>query len=210
MKKRRMRFSSTFDILLLKAVTAVDAHLAPHGESQKRFDEALGLFTASLPAAALQGMCQPSWKTLNDRFKKIVADHRIAVKRNGAASGIIEVRGERELLLDDIVLAVDEWEEGRRAERDERTELDRRLREAGETIRSNALGRACLGSVDGEKEGSGEESLRKRQRKRPTAAVDSDDEGRSAITEHISEQREYDKNACAWKRKSWSTARLEI
>ena len=60
MKKRRMRFSSTFDILLLKAVTAVDAHLAPHGESQKRFDEALGLFTASLPAAALQVMCQPS------------------------------------------------------------------------------------------------------------------------------------------------------
>ena len=88
-------------------MTAVDAHLAPHGASQKRFEEALGRFTASIPNAALQRMCQQSWKTLNDRFKKIISDHRIAVKRNAVASGIIEIQGEREPLLDDTVLIVD-------------------------------------------------------------------------------------------------------
>ena len=123
----------------------------------------------------------------------MVSDHRITVKKNAVASGIIEIRGERELLLDDIVLTVDEWEEGRRAERDEKTDLDRRLCLAGETIRSNALNRARHGSAEDEKEGFGEEGLQMQQRKRKAAAVDSDDEDRSAITEHISEQREYDK-----------------
>ena len=49
-----MRVSSTFDILLLKVVTAIDAHPAHHGACQKRFDEALELFAASLLDAALQ------------------------------------------------------------------------------------------------------------------------------------------------------------
>ena len=138
-------------------------------------------------------MCRPSWKTLNNRFKNIVSDHCIAVQKNAVASGIIEVRGERELLLHDIVLTVDEWEEGRRAERDEKTDLDRHLRLAGETIRSNALNRARHGSAEDEKEGSGEEGLRNQQRKRKAAALEPDDEDCSAITEHISEQREYDR-----------------
>lgn len=127
-------------------------------------------------------MCQPSWKTLNDGFKKIVSDHRIAVKENVVALGIIEIQGERELLLDDIVLTVDEFKDERRSERDEKTNLDRRLRLVGETIRSNALKYVRIGSAEDEKEASGEEGLQKQQRKRKAAAVESDDEDRFATT----------------------------
>ena len=74
---------------------------------------------------------------------------------------------------------------GKGAERDEKTYLDRRLRLAGETIRTNALNRARHGSAEDEKEGSGEERSQMQQRKRKPAAVNPDDEDRSAITEHI-------------------------
>ena len=100
----------------MKSVIAVDAHLARHGETQTRFLAALTHFTAGIPARVLDTFVSISWKTINDRFKKVVADHREAVKINTTASGIIEVKGEREELLDDIILAMDEMEETRRAE----------------------------------------------------------------------------------------------
>ena len=50
-------------------------------------------------------------------------------------SCIIEVCGEREILLDDIIHAVDEHDEIRRAEREERTNLDERLLVSGEELR---------------------------------------------------------------------------
>ena len=96
----------------------------------------------------------------------------------------------------------------RRTEKDEKTDLDRRLRLAVETIRSNALNCVLHGSAEDEKEGSGEERLRKQQGKWKADAVDSEHEDCSAITKYISEQREYDKNGCSWRRKSSSTARL--
>lgn len=51
----------------------------------------------------------------------------------------MEVRGDREVLLDDVMVALDEFEEARRAGRDERTALDVRLRADGEDIRKCAV-----------------------------------------------------------------------
>lgn len=163
---------------------SVDAHLAPHGATQARFEEALALFLSSAPSGGLQNVCAPSWKTLNDRFKKVISDHRLAVRNNAAASGIIEVRGEREQLLDDIVLAMDEWEEKRRSERDARTELDKRLMEAGEEIRSRAVARK-----DGDASDKSPSEIRK-GRKRRAIAVESDDEEEDIIGEHIAARNE--------------------
>lgn len=100
-------------------------------------------------------------------------DHRISVRKEVTASCIIKIRGERELLLEDIVLSVYEREEERPAERDGRTDLERRLRVAGDTIGSNAFKRAFHGSAGDEREGSGEDTVRKQQHKRTAAAVDS-------------------------------------
>ena len=183
-KKRRIRFSSTWDILLLKAATAVDAHFAPHGEAQSRFEEALSPFKASLPNGSLDTVGAPTWKTLNDRFKKILSDHREAVKANAAASGIIEVRGERETLLDDVALEVDEWEEAKRAERDERTELDKRLIQAGEEVRTRALSRA-RSPTSAKSPGTASSTPSNRNRRKRALSSDSDDEDRNLMSEHI-------------------------
>ena len=114
-----MRFSISLDVILLKSVLSVDAHLSAHGETKANFEEVLKLFEAGAPNGMFNRVSSPTWKSVNDRYKKLISDHRTAVKRNINASGIIEVRGEREVLLDDIVLAVDENDEKRRAERDE-------------------------------------------------------------------------------------------
>lgn len=53
-----------------------------------------------------------------------------------AAFGIVEERGEREELLDDIILTVNGKEEERRYEMAEKTEIGSRLQEAGEVSRN--------------------------------------------------------------------------
>lgn len=111
-------------MLLLKAVVTSDAHLAPHGEAQKRMQDTLGRFMEVVPPGKLVSVTNSKWKTLNDRYKKCVANHCDAVRRNEAASGIIEVRGEREVLFDNIVQEMDKVDEKGRAERDKETDLD--------------------------------------------------------------------------------------
>ncbi|PXF39883.1 hypothetical protein BWQ96_10406 [Gracilariopsis chorda] len=106
-----MRFSSASDLLLLKPVTALDAHVAPHGRIQFRFEEAMDIFISSAPARAFNTVFTMTWKTLIDQFKKILCEHRAATNKNAVSSGIIEVQGERETLLDDVILEVDEWDE---------------------------------------------------------------------------------------------------
>lgn len=57
------------------------------------------------------------------------------------------MREEKEVLLDDLFLEMDEVEERHRTERGERTELDGRLRDGGENMRSRVLYRK--GSSEG-------------------------------------------------------------
>lgn len=173
---------------MLKAITAVGAHVAPHGECQNRFEEALAILKSSLPLTALNNVSVPSWKTLNDRYKNIVSDHREAVKNNATASGIIEVRGEREMLLDDVVLAIDEFEEMNKTERDELTELDKRLRDAGEEIRAQAMRRGRQESSHSERiDDTSPSETRKR------GISESDDEDLNMINDHISAPKEIEK-----------------
>lgn len=136
-----MSFYPAWDVLLLKAVYTVDAHVPPQGEIQAQLEEELVLLQDHDPADAPGQVFSPTWKALNERFKKIVVYHRLAVRHNSVAYGNIEVRGEREVLLDDLVLGMDEVEEKRRAERDKRKVLDTRLRAAAEDMRSNDLSR---------------------------------------------------------------------
>jgi len=107
------------------------------------------------------------------------------------------VRVEREVLLDDIFYAMDDIEEPRRAERDERTEPARRLLAAGEGIRYRAVRRSTSRELNGElvnDDGWSNispttpiSSARTQNRRR---AVDSDDDERILYTERIRTQEE--------------------
>lgn len=72
---------------------------------------------------------------------KIVTSLREAVKQNVKASGMIEIRGEREVLLDDFVQAADDTDGKRRTKCEEPTGLDDRLRASGESLRNYAMAR---------------------------------------------------------------------
>lgn len=106
-------------------------HLARHGEAQNKFEEVLKQLLSQLSTETLLSTTTPTWKSLNDRFKKIITDHRTTRRVNETASGTVEIRGELEELLDNIILAVEKKKKERRSEREECTEMDRPLQEAG-------------------------------------------------------------------------------
>lgn len=56
----------------------------------------------------------PTRKSLSDRLKKIVGKHSVGKRDNETSSGIVENSREREELLDDIILVMDEKVEDRR------------------------------------------------------------------------------------------------
>lgn len=85
-----------------------DDHLAPHGEAQTRF-KTLTQFLDVMPLPTFDYMAVSNWKALNDRYKKILSDHRDAVRHNAAASGIIEVPGECEQILGEMMQAFDKF-----------------------------------------------------------------------------------------------------
>lgn len=66
-------------------------------------------------------MIQNTWKTMNNRLEKLLEDQHSSVRTNAASSDGVEDQGVWEMLLDDILQAVDELEENRRAQWYERT-----------------------------------------------------------------------------------------
>ncbi|PXF44493.1 hypothetical protein BWQ96_05765 [Gracilariopsis chorda] len=189
-----MRFSAALDLVLLKSVTAFDAHVPPDRGIQSRFEEAMDIFISSAPTKAFDNACAPTWKTLSDLFKKILCEHHTAVKSNAVASGIIEVRGERKTLPDDVMLEVDEWDEKRRSERTERTDLEKRLLLASNEIRTKALSRTKQSEhVATTDEGCSVRSVeRTKRKKRGPVTVDSDEEERDLVEIHVAATKDMD------------------
>lgn len=104
-----------------------------------------------------------------------------------ASSGVAEENSERTQLLDDIVLQIDEASEQRRLEREERSQRDRKLQEAGERIRERSIGITTntpegtdAASTDDREKAS--ETTRKRTRRRVT---DSDEEETEWVRTHL-------------------------
>lgn len=137
---KRIRFTEAWDVILLKSVIASKAHVAARGTSQRKFEETLDIFISNSPKDRLAVVTAPTWKTIYERFKKIVADHRANTRESKAASGVAEDETERTQLLDDIVEEMDDTAELRRTERNEKTKKDQELLEAGEAIRAQAVG----------------------------------------------------------------------
>ena len=138
---KRFRFTSQFDLGVLKPVMAVGAHLAPWGKTQSFFEETFKAFAISAEFRATKGLALPTRKTLSDRFRKLAADREADNSRTIAVSGIVEVYGDKQQLLDDMLLEMKEKSEGERVEKDKKKEDDVRILEAGENMRDFAVKR---------------------------------------------------------------------
>lgn len=85
-----MRFSTALDLQILKDMIGSDSQLSEYGETRVKFSDALDIFFSTVsPASFGNVFARPTWKSLNDQFKKLITDHRTAVPRNIKASGII-------------------------------------------------------------------------------------------------------------------------
>lgn len=51
--KKRIRFNNDWDVLLLKSIVISGAHIAEHGQSQKKFEDALKVFLDTAPPSKL-------------------------------------------------------------------------------------------------------------------------------------------------------------
>lgn len=139
LKQRRIKFTGSTDLLLLKVVMNADAHLFSYVEAKSRFTQAVDLFLASALLQTFHNTKKPSWKTLQDRFKRIVWNQRDTMKRSQTASEIIENRVKPDQLPEDVDIVMDEFEKTRCAMRDKQAELDKRLQSAGENFRKLAV-----------------------------------------------------------------------
>lgn len=64
--------------MLLKAVTTTDIHLTVHGECETRLQDSITHFHAVLSDKIFDAISVPTFKTLNERYKKIFTDRRVA------------------------------------------------------------------------------------------------------------------------------------
>ncbi|CAN8072456.1 unnamed protein product [Agarophyton chilense] len=140
-KLKRFRFTETYDTFLLRAVRSVDAHLPDRVNTERLYKQVLKTFMQQVPGVVFQHLHAPSCKTLSDLFKRLIAQRRDYVKRTSTASGFVEQHGDKEGLMGDLILEIDEIEETCRVEKDEITQLEQRFVAAGEEIRSLALKR---------------------------------------------------------------------
>lgn len=198
----RFRFFDPADLLLLKSVSAAGAHLAPWGQKGTLFEDAHKRFLAAAPATLINGREKPSQKTIVDRFKTLVAKRRDSNKENAAASGIVEDLGEREMLLDDFILEIDEKAEKDRAEKKERTQNEKKPGQAGENIRNAALRRQPGRDAE---DSQGHNSRKGSSRQSPPASgrasrvanatyvCDSDEDDSNLLKEEFSKRRETEK-----------------
>jgi hypothetical protein len=136
-RPRAIRFTAAMDMVILETVNEVGAHISQYGQYQKLFERVSNACKAHMSFSN----CTPSAKSVWDRFKKLMSEHRKADAANRRTSGIFEEYGPKEGLLQKTMDAMREKDEQERADRGERREAESRLLEAGENMRSYALQR---------------------------------------------------------------------
>lgn len=87
---KRILFNEAWDVILLKIVVCTNSYVPELGISQQEFLKTLQVFFGNSPKSQLYAVATPIWKTLYDRFKKNVSDHRADVRKIQAASVVSE------------------------------------------------------------------------------------------------------------------------
>ena len=181
-KLKKFTFSKETKYVLLQAVRMHNAHRAPHGKKDEYYSKVLNTVVSNLPATTWASMQKPTMKTMRDKFRAMMADRKETNKRYANSSGIDEVIGPADQLLDDFLLEVQESEESRQKEREEANAREEAMASAGEQIQRNALTRRL--SVGDEGSGSSRSTPRKRR------AEDQLDGWKDAIERELQRKRQ--------------------
>lgn len=106
----QFQFLWAMNILALKAEASFFPHIAPQGEAQTRFNQALRAFIDIEPQFTLHGKAKSTWKTISDFFKKVYFRLQASFldkAKNQRALEIINVCSKRRTLLEHFTLELD-------------------------------------------------------------------------------------------------------
>lgn len=201
--KRRYRFDSKADLVLLKCVVSCGAHTAKWGRQDTLFDNVFEKFYETMQSEDFSGLLRPPKKTMMDRYKRLLQKRRSTNATNSAMSGIAEEVTETGQLVDDIIFEVDETEEERRAESNTLREREQVLLDSGNQIRDMAVSRQ--GAVEQDMDGAtndevtatgstseGQESSGSKRRRRQ-GDNDAEDEMQASLRKDMIERQKYSK-----------------
>lgn len=137
---------------------------------------------------------KPKPKFLTDLFHLLVEIRKATAKENGVTSGLAEEASEKDQLLDELIIQIDEYEESSRKEKEQRSSTEQTLLIAGEQIRNVALARHKSSSTS---DRSGEENFKSVRgtscKKRKTIAEDGSDMHELHL---LKEGKNWRKNSC--------------
>jgi hypothetical protein len=106
-RPRAICFTAAMDMVILETVNEVGAHISQYGQSQKLFERAANACRAHTSFAN----CTLSVKSVWDRFKKLMSEHKKADAANRGASGIVKEYGPKEELLQEMMKPIREKDE---------------------------------------------------------------------------------------------------
>lgn len=136
-KLRRLIYIATYDQFLCKFIRKDDAHKAGHGKTIEASESVHSLFIKNVsPHVICIRIANHKDYSRSIRLKERRCDE---VRKSEGMSGNIETVTDFDVLLDDFILEIQEFEESHRVERKEQIARKQQLTAAGATIRQIAV-----------------------------------------------------------------------
>lgn len=134
---RRPKFTPEDDLMLVREVAAAKAHLAPNGATKERYETA-----ANKANATRRLTCPVTWKSVQDRYKRIQARFDERERVESLMSGVGGELGEIEELLSSMKEARQDLLNCKSASRRAAQEREAEKERLGSIVREKAMNRA--------------------------------------------------------------------
>lgn len=120
-KLRKFMFTKETNYLLLQEMRDHDAHRAPRRKKNEALKKAKETLVDNIPEVTWLRYQKLQMETVRDQLRSLLASRREESKWHTNTSGVEEVIGTTEELLDEFIVEVDDLDEEKRRERKEMT-----------------------------------------------------------------------------------------
>lgn len=119
---KRFRFTPDLDLLVLKVIQLSGAHVAEYSKATELYKHALVNFVMqeSVNQKIRATLSHLTWKTIRDRFKAMMLDHKKISSKALGRSGVEENYSEKDQLLDERMDEMNDHGGGKRRAKEER------------------------------------------------------------------------------------------